>query len=189
MIPKAYTDQIPRSQIFSIVCALGLVHVVCGVLEPQLQPPVLGYIAAFGSMCCMFAGTIFFGYRSFIPGAILGFVVRIGQLDPSVCFQSTVRDLLGAAVLAAIWKTYRYFRPEPYHPFVSKEFDAVLSAIPDVLIVFDRDGKYREIFTGNPDLLVRPADQLLGKQIGDFLDPESATSVIITIRSVIPSLF
>lgn len=187
MIPKAYTDQIPRSQIFSIVCVLGLVHVACSVLEPQLQPPVFGHIAAFVSMCCIFAGTIFFGYRSFIPGAILSFVVRIGQFGPNECFQMTVRDVAGAALLAAIWKAYRYFRPEPYHPFVSKEFDAVLSAIPDVLFVFDRDGKYREIFTGNPDLLIRPADQLLGKQIDDFLAPDSANSVIGTIRSVIDS--
>jgi PAS domain S-box-containing protein len=56
-------------------------------------------------------------------------------------------------------------------------FRAVLEAVPDLMIVLDAEGRYREVFTSDSDLLYAPADQLLDKTIHDVLPPEDAQQI------------
>jgi PAS domain S-box-containing protein len=58
-----------------------------------------------------------------------------------------------------------------------ERFRAVLKAVPDLIIVFDAEGRYREIFTADSDLLYAPADQLLNKTIHDVLPTEDARQI------------
>lgn len=48
-------------------------------------------------------------------------------------------------------------------------FEAFTKAIPDILFVFDQDGRYVEIFTSSEDLLVDDLSELKGKRIQEVL--------------------
>jgi PAS domain S-box-containing protein len=50
----------------------------------------------------------------------------------------------------------------------------LLQAIPDLIFVFDRDGTYIDIHAPVPELLVIPAEQLMGKRMADVVPPELA---------------
>jgi signal transduction histidine kinase len=60
-----------------------------------------------------------------------------------------------------------------------------LTAIPDLLLVLDSEGRYRQIFTSNQDLLIDDAANLLGKTLADVMPPEEATPGMTTITQVI----
>jgi PAS domain S-box-containing protein len=66
-----------------------------------------------------------------------------------------------------------------------ERFRAVLEAVPDLMIVSDAEGRYREIFTANSDLLYAPADQLLNNKIHDVLPPEDAQQMQEVIDRVL----
>lgn len=51
--------------------------------------------------------------------------------------------------------------------------EALLSSIPDAVIVFDREGVYRQVFASRRDILARPAERLLGCSVYDVL-PQQA---------------
>ncbi len=54
------------------------------------------------------------------------------------------------------------------------ELRALFSAMPDAVIVFDREGRYLEIPSAPPELLVGKPHQLKGKKLQEFLEPETA---------------
>ncbi|NIP26472.1 MAG: PAS domain S-box protein, partial [Phycisphaerae bacterium] len=56
-------------------------------------------------------------------------------------------------------------------------FRAVLEAVPDLMLVLDAEGRYRETFTSDSDLLYAHADQLLDKSVHDVLPPEDAQQI------------
>jgi PAS domain S-box-containing protein len=58
-----------------------------------------------------------------------------------------------------------------------ERFRAVLEAVPDLMIVVDAEGRYREVFTADSDLLYAPADQMLNKNIHDVLPQEYAQQI------------
>jgi len=69
---------------------------------------------------------------------------------------------------------------------VSEErFRAVLEAVPDLMIVLDAEGRYREIFTANSDLLYAPAEELHYKSIHDVLPSEDAQQIQAVIDRVL----
>ncbi|MCU4719456.1 PAS domain S-box protein [Halapricum hydrolyticum] len=51
---------------------------------------------------------------------------------------------------------------------------AITNAIPDVAIVYDRDGRYRDVLTGSEDLLVDDATALIGSTVAEVLEPDVA---------------
>lgn len=51
---------------------------------------------------------------------------------------------------------------------------SVLAAMPDLIFVLDADGRYRQIFTSQTELLVRPRRELLGQTLRDVLAPDAA---------------
>lgn len=58
----------------------------------------------------------------------------------------------------------------------------VINAIPDLLFEVDREGRYLNIWTQNPELLAAPKEILLTKTIHDALSRESAAIVTDGIR-------
>ncbi len=55
------------------------------------------------------------------------------------------------------------------------ELRALLSLMSDVLFVLDRNGIYRKIVTGNPAILARPAEQILGRSFREIFDAPTAS--------------
>ena len=53
-----------------------------------------------------------------------------------------------------------------------EKFRAVLEAVPDLMLVMDSEGRYRDIFTDNLNLLAFPVSQLLGKTVHEMM-PEN----------------
>ena len=64
------------------------------------------------------------------------------------------------------------------------EQSTLLMALPDVVLVIDRDGTYIAA-PGNPNLLIRPPDELVGRKMHDFLPAGTADLCIATIREVL----
>jgi PAS domain S-box-containing protein len=46
----------------------------------------------------------------------------------------------------------------------------LLESLPDILFVFDRDGRYLEVQTTRPETLRRPIDEIVGRNVRDFFD-------------------
>lgn len=59
---------------------------------------------------------------------------------------------------------------------------AITNAIPDVTIVYDREGTYREVLTGQEELLVDDSPELVDANVTDVLDPEVASTIIESIE-------
>jgi len=63
---------------------------------------------------------------------------------------------------------------------------ALLDAIPDLMIRFDRDGTYIDI-AGNTSGLVRPRDQMIGRNVSDFLPTHVVERVLACAERAIAS--
>jgi PAS domain S-box-containing protein len=64
---------------------------------------------------------------------------------------------------------------------------ALFAALPDVVLVVDRDGRYREIAPTGADLLYRPAAELLGKTMTEVFDAEHARQFLAAIATTLDS--
>ena len=60
-------------------------------------------------------------------------------------------------------------------PESSAVLRALTGAMSDVIVVLDRDGRYRDVVSRRADLLVRPRDELLGRTVHDVFPTETAT--------------
>lgn len=66
-----------------------------------------------------------------------------------------------------------------------QQLDALIKAMPDLLLVLNSDGQYLEIFTSNENLLPRDATDLKGKYLRDVLPEETANRFLQTIHQTI----
>ncbi len=64
-------------------------------------------------------------------------------------------------------------------------FEAFTKAIPDILFVFDEDGRYVEIFTSSVDLLIDDLSNLKGKLIQDVLPADVAALHHTNIQKIV----
>ncbi|MBI4759903.1 MAG: GAF domain-containing protein [Chloroflexi bacterium] len=67
------------------------------------------------------------------------------------------------------------------------ELRALFASMNDVIIVYDKDGNYVRIAPTNPSLLVRPPDEMVGKNIRDVLPPELYQPFMKTIQGALNS--
>ena len=65
------------------------------------------------------------------------------------------------------------------------ELRALFSAMHDVVLVLDQEGYYRKIAPSNPDLLVKPAQELLGSRLEDVFPSEQAREFFQIIQKVL----
>ncbi|MCD4654883.1 PAS domain S-box protein [bacterium] len=66
-----------------------------------------------------------------------------------------------------------------------EQFSAVLNANPDLMIVLDAEGRYRKIFASDPNLLILPENNLLGRTIHEVMPQEKAQSIQEVINQTI----
>ena len=65
------------------------------------------------------------------------------------------------------------------------ELRALFAAMPDVVLVLDKDGCYLKIAPTNPKLLYKPPDELLGKTVRDVFPKAEATEFIRQIQTAL----
>jgi PAS domain S-box-containing protein len=64
-------------------------------------------------------------------------------------------------------------------------FRALFAAMSDVILVLNADGRYLEIAPTKPDLLYRPAEELLGKTVYEIFPAEQADSFVDHIQQAL----
>src|SRR6185503_13083584 len=67
------------------------------------------------------------------------------------------------------------------------ELLALFASMNDVIIVYDKDGRYVRIAPTNPSLLIRPPDEMVGQYIKDILPPELHGQFMETIHEALTS--
>jgi diguanylate cyclase (GGDEF)-like protein/PAS domain S-box-containing protein len=65
------------------------------------------------------------------------------------------------------------------------ELRALFAAMTEVVIVYDREGRYREIAPTDPGLLIQSPNQLIGKSIYDFFPKNDADRLFQNIQTVL----
>lgn len=66
-----------------------------------------------------------------------------------------------------------------------KQLQATLDAIPDMLFEMGPDRRYHDCHTTQPELLVAPAEALMGKTVHEILPREVADTVICALREAL----
>src|SRR2546428_10114638 len=72
--------------------------------------------------------------------------------------------------------------PTPPRRESEAELKALFSAISDVILVLDADGRYVKIAPTSPSLLYRPAPELIGRTLHEVFDQENADKFLGYIR-------
>jgi PAS domain S-box-containing protein len=67
----------------------------------------------------------------------------------------------------------------------ASELSALFAAMPDVVLVYDRDGRYLRVAPTNPKLLYRPREDMLGKTVYEVLPAEQARTFHGYIQQVL----
>ena len=67
----------------------------------------------------------------------------------------------------------------------SARLRAITQAIPDVLLVLDRSGRYLEVLSNDKTALVAKANDLLGKNLSDVLPPDQAQQYLRLIHETL----
>jgi len=62
---------------------------------------------------------------------------------------------------------------------------AIARVMPDAILVFDGEGRHREVLTQDTSRLMAPPDQLLGKRLDEVMPSELAETMLLTIREVL----
>ncbi len=53
----------------------------------------------------------------------------------------------------------------------------MLAAVPDIILLLSADGRYLSVFTADPDLLVAPEDELIGRRLQDVMPADKAEPI------------
>jgi diguanylate cyclase (GGDEF)-like protein/PAS domain S-box-containing protein len=70
---------------------------------------------------------------------------------------------------------------EHRHRELADHLRAILGALPDPLFEIDAQGCYRYVSCTKPELLTRPAEQLLGRHYSDVLPPDAAEQLRLAV--------
>jgi PAS domain S-box-containing protein len=62
---------------------------------------------------------------------------------------------------------------------------AVFDSIPDLVVVYDEDGRYLEVLTGHQVLSFASPKQLIGRTVTDLLEDETATTILDGIEEAL----
>lgn len=63
-----------------------------------------------------------------------------------------------------------------------QHLEATIQAIPDLLFEMGLDGRYYSSHSPHAELLARPSEELLGKQVGDVLPPQAAQVIMAALQ-------
>lgn len=66
-----------------------------------------------------------------------------------------------------------------------KKLRSIFNALPDLFLILDYEGRYIEIAPANPQLLYRPANELLGKTLHEVFPKETADRFLNLVRTTL----
>lgn len=118
-------------------------------------------------------------------GTLCAFRYAAGELGEStVVLAQSVGHQIGSAIENA--RLFEETRQSQQSAARSEgELRALFSAMSDVIIVLDKDGRYVRIAPTNPSRLYRPAEEMLGKTAREILPAETAEMVMGAIEKAI----
>lgn len=67
----------------------------------------------------------------------------------------------------------------------NEQLNAIISAMPDLIFIIDKEGTYTDFFTSNLENLIIPVDKIIGTNIKSVFDEETATMHIQKIEECI----
>ena len=126
---------------------------------------------------------IWLGVPLMIEGKTIGAMVVQHYTDPNAYGDREQHMLEFVSTQVAIAITRK--RAEDALRQSEAELRALFTSMRDVVLVIDRQGVYLKIAPTNPELLVRPPEELLGKTLWDFFRPDQADTFISVVKQVL----
>jgi len=126
---------------------------------------------------------IWLGVPLVIEGKTIGAMVVQHYTDPSAYTERDQHMLEFVSTQVAIAITRK--QAEKALETSEAELRALFAAMTEVVIVYDREGRYREIAPTDPGLLIQSPNQLIGKSIYDFFPKNDADRLFQNIQTVL----
>jgi PAS domain S-box-containing protein len=101
-------------------------------------------------------------------------------ITPYIDSEGEVQGIIGSATDITSLK-----KAEEELQATNAELQALFSAMTDVVLVLNREGRYLKIVATNPDLLFRPSDEILGVTIDEVFPEEQAQLFLGYIHRVL----
>ena len=179
---------------------LGIVAAVHGVVfwYPHLYPATYGaegltpfkIAAEYGVIALYIVALVQLlrlarGHASFDVARLFAAVWVLALSEVFFTLYATATDLFN--LLGHVYKVLGYYYlyravfvgtiEAPYRALKQsdKALRAVLDAVPDLMFEVTRDGRYVQIHTRQPELLLMPAEQVIGRSVHEILPPQAAS--------------
>lgn len=131
------------------------------------------------------ASAIWLGIPLIVDGKTIGAMVVQHYTDPTAYGEREQKMLEFVSTQVAI-AINRKRAEEALHQSEA-ELRALFASMEDAVLVIDRSGVYRSIAPTNPQLLVRPPEDLLNKTLFDFFPHEEAETYLNIVNQVLDS--
>ncbi|HEY3053629.1 MAG TPA: PAS domain S-box protein [Thermoanaerobaculia bacterium] len=106
-------------------------------------------------------------------------LVRDGDPTRQRAFAEWIESLVIVVAMVIARRRIRRFQES------ESKLRALLASMDDVILILDRVGTYLEIVPTNPSLLYRPADEMVGRRIGDFFPADQTEFFLSRIATVL----
>ncbi len=126
---------------------------------------------------------IWLGVPLIVEGKTIGAMVVQHYTDPKAYGEREQHVLEFVSTQVAIAITRK--RAEDALRQSEAELRALFAGMRDVVMVIDQRGVYLKVAPTNPELLVRPPDELIGNTLGEFFRPDQAQTFINAIKQVL----
>jgi len=126
---------------------------------------------------------IWLGVPLMVEGKTIGAMVVQHYTDPKAYGEREQHMLEFVSTQVAIAITRK--RAEDALRQSEAELRALFASMHDVVMVIDRGGVYLKIAPTNPELLVKPPEELLGKTLQEIFRPDQAETFIGAIKQVL----
>ncbi len=133
-----------------------------------------GEVEAFGT-----ESVDWIGVPLIVGGATIG-VLAVQTYDPGVSYTERDQEIL-EFVSHQVAMVIERKRGEAALRATASELEAVLAAMPDVILVLDRQGTFLRVAPTRPDYLFRPAAEVVGRTLEQVLPPDVAPLARATI--------
>lgn len=123
-------------------------------------------IASYGGVLGTFA--LYFGHEREVDASAIKLVKRFCNLA-SLVMERDINESKSKALHQALKHN-------------SHRFESFAQAMPDLVLIFDEDGNYADIYGSQPSSLILPSSLLKGRNLSDVMPPAKSMSMMNVIR-------